>query len=260
VHTNKQYKKKFRIFVASLLLICCIPAKADISASKAKFDVALVADYAQSKDGIEIDSKTFTFKTGSLGVRTAYRTENLGHFFATAGLGYAPSETATFAGASVSGPLHVQSYSLAFIYPYLFPNSDFGIDLRASTTTNKHNGNRLTGFKSGKAVTASVGATSNFNRSSLGVNYFGANDLALSAGIGVYDWKLSATGNGSFDTSDINFSTSAEAVGRDKYYYLEANMPIAMGNLELGLRRSDLTADNKTVLMEVYAGLTIPLG
>jgi len=76
----------------------------------------------------------------------------------------------------------------------------------------------------------------------------------------VYDWKLSATGNGSFDTSDINFSTSAEAVGRDKYYYLEANMPIAMGNLELGLRRSDLTADNKTVLMEFYAGLTIPLG
>ena len=128
MHTHKQYKKKFRIFVASLLLICCIPAKADISASKAKFDVALVADYAQSKDGIEIDSKTFTFKTGSLGVRTAYRTDNLGHFFATAGLGYAPSETATFAGASVSGPLHVQSYSLAFIYPYLFPQRNFFFD------------------------------------------------------------------------------------------------------------------------------------
>lgn len=257
--THHIIRKNLKILAISFLLTLCIPAIAKISTNEPKFSVSIVGDYAQSKDEIQIQAKTFTFKTGSLGVRVAYHTDKLGQFFAIAGLGYSPSETATFAGASVSGPLQVRSHTLGFIYPYSFSNSDFGIDFRMSTTTNNHYGSNLTGLKSDRPVTASVDATSVFNRGSLGVNYRAMGDIILAAGIGAYDWKISATGDGSFDSSGIHFSTSVEASGRDQFHYLEASFPYNKSMMNIGLRRSNLNADNNTVLLEIYAGITIPM-
>ena len=250
--------KELKMIAISSLLMYCATSLAKPSVSEPKISFSIVSDFSKTKNDIRIKDKTFTFQTGSIGVQAALSSDQYGEFFVKYGLGNSSSESATFAGAEVSGPIDIESFGYGYVYPYAIPNSDFGLDFRISKTTNKHDGGSFSGFRYDEPVTASIEATSSFTRSSIALNYQVNEDVELTAGIGVYDWDISAKAKGSFvDSSGIRFSTDAEASGDDRFHFIESTFPVMDRIINLGFRQSSLNTDSQNTLREIYAKISI---
>jgi len=248
------------MIAVSLLSMYCATSLAKTSVSEPQISFSIVSDFAKTKNDIRIKDKTFTFQTGSIGVQAALSSDQYGEFFVKYGLGHSSSESATFAAAEVFGPIDIESFGYGYVYPYAIPNSDFSLDFRISKTSNNHDGESFSGFRYDEPVTVSIDATSSFTRGSIALNYQVNEDVELTAGVGVYDWGISAKAKGSFvDSSGIRFSTDSEANGTDRFHYLEASFPMMDRTMNLGIRRSNLNTDTQNVLREIYASITLVL-
>jgi len=248
---------KSLVFLAmSFLILFTGSVIAQDAIIKPQIGIAIVSDYSKTNNPIQVMDKTFTFQTGSIGVRATMDFDKYGDFYLQYGLGRSPSEKATFANAEVSGSIDIGSWSYGYVYPYDIVDTPWSVDFKINKTTNKHAGDSLTGSRYDKPVTASVDASSSFTRGSVGLNYHAKKDVVLTAGIGIYNWDISAKAKGLFVNSPgIRFSTDTEASGKDQFHYIEARLPISGRTMNFGIRQSNLTADNKNTLREVYAGV-----
>lgn len=235
-----------------------MPVMADIEDDKSKLTFSIVGNYSKTSNPIRVKDKTFTFKTGSVGIQGVVDLDQYGEFYLQYGIGRSPSEEATFASAIVNGPIDINSYGFGYIYPHDIVNTPWSVDFKINKTINKHNGDNLTGFRYDKPVTANVDATSSFVRSSIGFNYQMNNDVILTAGVGMNNWQISAKAKGTFNNSPgVRFSTDTDANGVDPFYFIESLFSIMDRDFNIGIQRSNLTTDSDNILNEVYAKVSL---
>jgi len=231
-----------------------MPVMADIEDDNLKLRFSIVSDYSKTNNPIRVKDKTFTFKTGSIGIQGEVDLDQYGEFYLQYGIGRSPSEEATFVGAIVSGAINIESYGFGYIYPYDITDTPWSIDFKINKTMNKHNGDNFTGFRSDSPVTVSIDAESSFVRSSIGFNYKLTKDVSLTAGAGMNNWQISAKAKGAFDNAPgVRFSTDTDANGVDPFYFVESSFSIMDRDFNIGIQRSNLTTDSDNVLNEVYA-------
>ena len=122
-----------------------------------------------------------------------------------------------------------------------------------------HFGEALGVFDLSEPVTASIDSTSSFIRGSVGLNYHLNDDTVLTAGAGINNWDMSALAKSALDT-DIRISTNIETGGTDRFYFIESSFVVLGRAINLGIRQSNLNADNETVFREVYTKVSFPWG
>ena len=256
------------LFSSVFLVQSCFAVAQDLE-SDSNWVFSLVSDFAKAKDPVRFNAKTTTLKTGSIGLQGNYDLGSAGEVFARYGMGYSSSETLTFAGATVDGSITAQNYEYGYIYPYDIVNSPFSLDFKISKTVNQHTGDGLTGLRSGDDVTANINSENNFIRSSIGLNYQLDEDSVLTAGIGRYNWSVSAQAKGwlvdaNGDVIDPNnpFMTDIDpeasyANGSDSFYFLEATFPLMDKVANIGVRRSQFNTTTENTLNEIYGGISI---
>jgi len=219
----------------------------------------LIGSYAQTSSPITVDSKTFSFKTGAVGLKASLGDEDSGRFHLQYGVAYSPSENASFHDANLSGAITVQSYGYGYTYPIKINNSPISFDLSINNVTNKHTGSDFTGTHNSNAVNATVDATSDFTRASLGVNYKLDNEQYLTLGLGRLNWDIEANASGKRIDRDITFATDIDASGSDNFYYIETSLELMNQPSKVGFRRSNLTTDNTNTLNEIYFQIPVDL-
>lgn len=212
----------------------------------------LIGSYAQTSNPITVDTKTFSFKTGAVGLRASLGDDDNGRFHLQYGVAYSPSENASFHDAKLSGSISVQSYGYGYTYPIKINNSPISFDLNINNVTNKHTGSSFTGTHNLNNVNATVNATSDFMRAGLGMNYEFDKDHDITIGFGRLNWTIDASANGKRTDQNITFATDINANGDDDYYYVESSLRIMNEPVKVGYRRSNLTTDVSNTLNEVY--------
>jgi len=219
----------------------------------------LIGNYLESNNPIVIDNKTLTFKTGSVGLRASLGDEKYGRFHLQYGAGHSPSETATFkstlAEGSISGAMDVRSIGYGYTYPFDIENTPFSIDFKINNVTNTHTGNNLTGVGTGigawNGITVdldtNVDLTSDFTRTSLGLNYQINQQTILTTGIGNLSWEIDAT------AVDKTAGTErANDNGSDGFYFIESVFPLFDRATKVGYRNSKLNTTTSNNLNEIY--------
>jgi hypothetical protein len=58
--------------------------------------------------------------------------------------------------------------------------------------------------------------------------------------------------------SDIRISTQIEIGETDRFYFIESSFVVFGRAINLGVRQSNLNADNESLFREVYAGISLP--
>jgi hypothetical protein len=234
----------------SILLLLSLGTSAQEKNNRLSFD--LIGNYAQTDNPIVVDTKTFSFKTGAVGLKASLDDEKYGKFHLQYGVAYSPSESASFHDAQLSGSITVQSVGYGYIYPIDIENSLFSFDIKINNVVNKHTGSSFTGTHNSKDVNATVNATSDFTRTSIGVNYKLNKDTTLTAGMGNLNWEIDAKASGRRIDKDITFSTDINAEGSDNFYFIESLFQLMNKKTKLGFRRSNLNTDTSNTLNEVY--------
>jgi len=228
-------------------------------------ELDFIGNYAQTDNPIQANGKTFTFKTGSIGLRGIMNTDKYGKFFLQYGVAYSPSESANFLDAKLSGSIDVKSIGYGYIYPYDIVNTPWSIDFKFDKATNKHTGDNFSGTYNGNTATASVNATSEFMHAGLGLNYQLEKDVILTIGAGSHSWDIEAEAKGKLDVGVITFTTNLEDAngispsGVDGFYFVESTFPLADRKAKLGFRSSGLDADSNNTLNEIYAEISMNL-
>ncbi len=256
----KKYRKTnmcLKSIVQGIVIMGCSLGVVAQASNEVDFDV--VGSFAKTSKPIEVDTKTFTFKTGFAGVKASLGDEEYGKFHLQYGVAYSPSEDANFHDANLSGDIFVQSIGYGYTYPIDINDSPFSLDLSISNVTNKHTGDDFTGTHSSNAVNATVNATSDFTRSSLALNYEMDEQTIFTVGVGSLNWKIDATASGKRIDKDITFSTDIDASGTDGFYFVESTFPLLGSVAKIGYRRSKLNTDTTNTLNEVYAEASVDL-
>jgi len=246
--------KIFQISLIGLLMVSTPVAMADTS----KLGVEFIGNYSQTSDPIQINGKSFTFKTGSIGLRGTMDYDEYGKVFLQYGVAYSPSESANFIDAKLSGSISVQSIGYGYIYPYDIASTPWSVDFKLDRTTSKHTGDNFSGTYNSHAATASVSATSEFTRAGVAFNYQLSDNVVLTVGAGSYRWDIEAEAKGNLDigtttfTTDLKDANGASPSGTDGFYFVESIFPLLDRETKLGFRRSSLNTDINNTLNEIY--------
>jgi len=72
-----------------------MPVMADIEDDNLKLRFSIVSDYSKTNNPIRVKDKTFTFKTGSIGIQGEVDLDQYGEFYLQYGIGRSPSDEAT---------------------------------------------------------------------------------------------------------------------------------------------------------------------
>jgi len=233
----------------SLVFLCSLDALAQTSRG---FDLDLIANAAQAANPITVDAKTFSFKTGFVGLRAAYGGEKWGRVHLQYGVAYLPSQSASFHDANLSGAISAQSIGYGYTYPIEFEGTPFSLDLSIDNVTTEHSGNDFTGTHNSNNVNASVDATSDFTRSSVALNYALDEETIITLGAGALKWEIDAAASGKRTDMNVTFKTDIKASGNDLFYFVESSFPLAGRPVKLGYRRSNLDTGVSNTLNEIY--------
>lgn len=237
--------------VGNMAVMACFIGTTVEADSEVKLDY--VGSFAKASSPITADGKTFSFKTGFVGLKASLNDEDYGRFHLQYGVAYSPSESATFHDASLSGDIFAQSVGYGYTYPIEIENSPFSVDLSIENITTKHTGDDFTGTHNSNSVNATVDATSDFTRSSVALNYALDEQTVVTVGVGSLDWRIDASASGKRIDKDITFSTDIDARGTDGFYFIESTLPGLGKDARIGYRRSRLNTDTTNTLNELYA-------
>jgi hypothetical protein len=251
-----------------ILISCLVVSSFTVVANDHKVELDFIGNYAQTDNPIQANGKTFTFKTGSIGLRGIMNTDKYGKFFLQYGVAYSPSESANFLDAKLSGSIDVKSIGYGYIYPYDIVNTPWSIDFKFDKATNKHTGDNFSGTYNGNTATASVNATSEFMHAGLGLNYQLEKDVILTIGAGSHSWDIEAEAKGKYDilgigtladfTADLKKNGTSPS-GTDNFYFVESVFPLMDREVKVGFRRSGLNTDTDNTLNEIYVNLLTTL-
>jgi|GEM_PF-1057903 hypothetical protein len=256
--------KKFR----NILAVLPIAISSVVTANTDKLDISVFGNFSQTTDPIQVDNKTFTFKTGSVGLRGMVKDDKYGQLFVQYGVAYSPSENASLGDARLSGSIDVRSIGYGYIYPLDVVNTPWSVDLKLDRTTSKHTGDSFTGTYLNKPATANIEATSEFTRVGLGFNYQLDEDVVFTFGAGVHRWDIEAEAKGKYDilgigtladfTADLKKNGTSPS-GTDNFYFVESVFPLMDREVKVGFRRSGLNTDTDNTLNEIYVNLLTTL-
>lgn len=247
---------KSLIIISMVVMACSTGASAQ---ADNEVDIDFVGSFAKASNPLRVDAKTFSFKTGFVGLKASLGDESYGKFHIQYGVGYSPSENATFHNANLSGDIFARSIGYGYTYPIEIVDSPFSVDLSINNVTTKHTGDDFTGTHNLNSVNATVDATSDFTRSSLALNYELNKQTVFTIGAGSLDWRIDAGASGKRIDKDITFSTDINASGTDGFYFVESTFPLLDGAAKVGYRRSKLNTDTDNTLNEVYAEASVDM-
>ena len=218
-----------------------------LGVAQASYDMSLelLTSYSQSSESITIDGKSASFKTGGVGLKPRLDTARLGSFYAVAGGGYLPQQSASFAGVEVTGPADSLFYGVGYSYDFHLSNR-LAVSLVADYVSYDISGD-LDGEAFALPVTASVDSVVTMFDSSVAMHYALTRDVAAVIGAGLKHWTLEATADGVLG-GGITASTSVKADNTDPQFYLGAEFAIADVPVGIYYRRAKLSADSSVDL------------
>jgi hypothetical protein len=227
------------------LMAAFMAASPSFSQGRSEQSLELVTSYSQAADNIQVDGKSASFKTGGVGIKLRFDTAKLGSFYAVAGGGYLPRQSASFAGIEVSGPADSLFYGVGYSYDFHLSNR-LAVSLVADYVSYDISGD-LDGEAFALPVTASVDSVVTMFDSSVAMHYALTRDVAAVIGAGLKHWTLEATADGVLG-GGITASTSVKADNTDPQFYLGAEFAIAHVPVGIYYRRAKLSADSSVDL------------
>ena len=237
--------KNTALLILALMATSINAKESTANESNASFSVGLLTSYSQAADSLQIDGKSASFKTGGVGLKLGVDTDSLGLFYTVAGGGYLPKQSASFAGAVLTGPADSLFYGVG--YSYKFPiNNRLELSLVADYVSYDIKGD-LEGEAFSMPVTADVDSEVTMFDTSISMHYAMSPQVTAVLGAGLKHWTLEATADGLLGNG-IRASTSANASNTDPQYYLGAEFSIANFPVGVYYRRSTLKADSAVAL------------
>ena len=210
------------------------------------FEIALRGNYIQSDKSIQLNDKVLSLNTASAGVELSKEIIRNITVFGNLGVGYSPKETATFAGAIVSGPVDTNSYGYGIKYNWLLDSLNLGFKI--DYLSNSADGS-FSGFRNNKPVTASADYDFTMQRQEIKTEYPISNTI-IRAGLGQYEWKINGLAKGVLDQG-IRASTRANGSGDDNYYRLGLDIDSGLFVTNIDFYNYNLKASNKVNLNEI---------
>ena len=244
------------VLVALVLVLFCNSTFASDTPDSPRLSLSVIGGVGLTQSDIQVDILTFPYVTGFIGVGSKYQLNDASNVFVNYGQ-LSTSKKCSTCDEDASGSLDVETIEFGYNYRYSDFSSPISIDLQVSKELTTHFGEALGVFDSSEPVTASIDSSSSFVRGSVGLNYHLNDDTVLTAGAGINNWDMSALAK-SVIGSDIRLSTQIEIGGTDRFYFIESSFVVLGRAINLGIRQSNLNADNESVFREVYAGISLP--
>ena len=257
-YTASFNNKRLIVLVALVLLLFCNSTFASDAPDSPRLSLSVLGGVGLTQSDIEVNDLSFPYATGFIGVGSNYQLNDASSVFVNYGQLSASKKCAT-CDEDASGSLDIETIEFGYNYRYSDFSSPISIDLQLSKELTTHFGEALGVFDLSEPVTASIDSTSSFIRGSVGLNYHLNNDTVLTAGAGINNWDMSALAKSALDT-DIRISTNIETGGTDRFYFIESSFVLLGKTINLGIRQSNLNADNETVFREVYTRVSFPWG
>ena len=250
--------KLLKVLIIFLLGLYCGPSIASTSNDASKLIFSLIGSAGVSKADIKVRDLSFPYVTGMFGIGGKYQLNEASSVFINYGQLSATKKCET-CDADASGSIDIDTVKFGYSYRYSDLNLPISVDLKVSKELTNHLADALGKFGSNQDTTASIDSSSSFTRGSVGLNYHLNDDAFLTFGMGVLDWDISALAK-SIVGSRIRLSTQIDFNGNDNFHFFEGNFVVLGRLINLGIRESNLTADNKSTLREFYTGITLPWG
>jgi len=256
---QKNLRNRFlKILMIFLLGLFCNSTLANDTKDSPKFSLSLLGGAGLSKTDIKVRDLSFPYITGGFGVGGKYQLNDASSVFINYGKLSATKKCET-CDADASGSIAIDTIKFGYSYRYSDLNSPMSVDFKVSKELTNHLADALGKLGSNQDTTVSIDSSSSFTRGSAGLNYHLNDDAFLTVGMGALNWNISALAK-SVIGSRIRLSTRIDAKGNDKFYFIEGSFVVLGRSINLGVRQSNLTADNKSVLRELYTGISLPWG
>ena len=255
-YTANLNNKCLIVLVALVLVLFCNSTFASDTPDSPRLSLAVIGGVGLAQSDIQVNDLAFPYVTGFIGVGSKYQLNDASNLFVNYGQ-LATSKKCTTCDEDASGSLDIETIKFGYNYRYSDFTSPISIDLQLSKELTTHFGEALGVFDLSEPVTASIDSTSTFTRGSVGLNYHLNDEVVLTAGGGINKWDMSATAK-SIIGSDIRISTQIEIGETDRFYFIESSFVVFGRAINLGVRQSNLNADNESVFREVYTGISLP--
>ena len=244
------------VLVALFLLLFCNSTFASATPDSPRLSLSVIGGVGLTQSDIQVNDLAFPYVTGFIGVGSRYQLNDDSSVFVNYGQ-LSTSKKCSTCDEDASGSLDIETIEFGYNYRYSDFSLPISIDLQVSKELTTHFGEALGVFDLSEPVTASIDSSSSFVRGSVGLNYHFNDDTVLTAGAGINNWDMSALAK-SVIGSDIRISTQIEIGGTDRFYFIESSFVVLGRAINLGIRQSNLNADNESVFREVYAGISLP--
>jgi hypothetical protein len=254
-YTASFNNKRLIVLVALVLVLFCNSTFASDTPDSPRLSLSVIGGVGLTQSDIQVNDLTFPYVTGFIGVGSKYQLNDASNLFVNYGQLSTSKKCAT-CDEDASDSLDIETIEFGYNYRYSDFTSPISIDLEVSKELTTHFGEALGVFDLSE-VTASIDSTSSFVRGSVSLNYHLNDDTVLTAGGGINNWDMSVLAKSALDTG-IRLSTNIETGGTDRFYFIETSFVVLGRAINLGIRQSNLNADNETVFREVYAGVSLP--
>ena len=244
------------VLVTLVLVLFCKSSFASDTSDSPRLSLAVISGVGLAQSDIQVNDLAFPYVTGFIGVGSKYQLNDASNLFVNYGQ-LATSKKCATCDEDASGSLDIETIKFGYNYRYSDFTSPISIDLQLSKELTTHFGEALGVFDLSEPVTASIDSSSTFTRGSVGLNYHLNDEVVLTAGGGINNWDMSALAKSALDT-DIRISTNIETGGTDRFYFIESSFVVLGRTINIGIRQSNLNADNESVFREVYAGISLP--
>ena len=248
--------RRLIVLVTLFLVLFCNSTFASDTPDSPRLSLSVIAGVGLTESNIQVNDLAFPYVTGMIGFGSRYQLNDTSNVFVNYGQ-LSTSKKCSTCDEDASGALDIETIEFGYNYRYSDFSSPISIDLEVSKELTTHFGEALGVFDSSEPVTASIDSSSTFIRGSVGLNYHLNDDTVLTAGTGINNWDMSALAK-SVIGSNIRLSTQIDISGTDRFYFMESSFVVLGRAINLGIRQSNLNADNETVFREVYAGVSLP--
>jgi len=216
-----------------------------IAESETGLSLSLLTSYSQSASSLEVDGRSASFRTGGAGLKLDFDTRDVGSFYASAGGGYLPKQSASFAGVVLSGPADSVFYGAGYSYNYAL-NDRLALSLIADYVSYDINGD-LKGEAFSMPVRADIESRVTMLDTSAALRLTMSPNVKAVLGAGTKRWTLDAEADGVIGDS-IAASTSVNAYSTDPQFYLGVEFTISNVPVDIYYHRTTLEADNSVAL------------
>ena len=197
--------------------------------------------YEQAQSDLVIDGVTSGYKFGAAGLSTDIKINNRSTLITDIGVGYIPSETISFGGATFSGPFGSRYLSSKLVYNIKeFDSANLHI---SSSFSHRHAfSNSLIGTKNSATLNGKAVNIINSLEALVGFKFLQNTGTNFIIGLGLSAWSFNATGVAANLSDTVRAIKNLSELGIDPMLEAIYHSKNANKNLELAFRYRSLNS------------------